>query len=431
MKRRNILILFGIIAFLGMAGFQFLRSPLKTDHDVVEGTALIERGSIQIEVACTGKIVSNQDVEIKSEASGRVTRLPFDISAEVHVSSLLVELDPTDEQRNVEKAEATLEAARARLKSAKQELMIAEEKLKITRMNIKAEISSTRAAWEDAENKAQREEQLYEKKLSSREELDTRKTEAIRAKSAYEQVLARQEELKALTMELELKRQAVQLEESKFRSAKIDLEIANQRLDDTRILSPIEGVITTKNIQIGQIISSGIENIGGGTTLLVVSDLSRIFVIASVDESDIGKIQLGQKAEITVDSFPDLKFPGQVVQIATRGNSVSNVVTFEVKIEVLGDKKSLLKPEMTANVKIVAQEKSEALIVPEEAITFSTEGPLVKVMSSDGTIRSRAVTLGLSNGRTAEIVQGVEEGERVLLTPGQIHSQWSNTGKAE
>ena len=392
-------------------------------------TAQVKKGTIQTQVACTGKVVSNQDIEIKSKASGKVINLPFDISDTVRASELLVKLDPTDEQRNVEKALATLEATKAHLNSAKQGLIIDENKLKTARMNIQAEISSTKADWEDAKNKAEREKQLYEKKLSSQEELDTKKTEAIKAKSAYEKALVKHEELKTQKMELELKRQAVRLEKSNVRAATIDLEIAEQRLLDTCILAPIDGTLTVKNVQIGQIISSGINNVSGGTTMLTLSDLSRIFIIASVDESDIGKIQLGQKAEITVDSYPGDLFQGQVVQIGARGINMSNVVTFDVKIEILKKNKSLLKPEMSANIKIISKEKSNILLIPNEAIEFSPEGPKAKIVLPDKTIISRSIVLGLENEGVTEVVEGVKEGETVLLDPGVVQSKWSNVRK--
>jgi len=429
MKRR--IILAGLAVLGGALVFLWLKPFSSPKEERVEGlaSARIERGSIQVTVACTGKVVSNQDVEIKSKASGEIKKLPFDVSDPVRAGDLLVELDPSDEQRNLEKAQAALDAATSQLNNARQDLAIAENQLLTTKLNIEAEISSAKATWEDAENKARREEQLYRKKLSSQEMMDSQRAEAARAKAAYEKALVKQEELKTKEMELELRRQAVRLEESRVRAAKVDLEIAKQRLADTRILSPMNGIVTARDVQIGQIISSGINNIGGGTTILTISDLSRIFVIASVDESDIGKIKLGQKAKITVDSYPDELFSGQVVQIATRGVNISNVVTFEVKIEVVGKNKSLLKPEMTANVQIIAMEKAGVLLIPNEAVEFSSEGPKAQVIWPDGKIESRSLTLGLDNGEVAEVIAGLREGEKVCLHSGQVQSRWSKSGK--
>ncbi|MEW5801036.1 MAG: efflux RND transporter periplasmic adaptor subunit [bacterium] len=429
MKRWIILTTLVLLVFLVLVVRFKTFSSQGGDKESECATAQIKRGSIQVSVACTGKVVSNQDVEIKSKASGEVKKLPFDISDPVHASDLLVELDPMDEQRNLEKAQATLEASMAQLSHARQDLTIAENQLVTARLDIQAGISSARATLEEAESKAKREEQLYRKKLSSQEELDKSKAEAARAKAAYEQALVRQEELKIREMELELKRQAVQMEESRVRAATIDLEIARQRLKDTRILSPMDGIVTARNVQIGQIISSGINNVGGGTSILTLSDLSRIFIIASVDESDIGTVKLGQKAEITVDSYPEELFPGRVDQIATRGVNISNVVTFDVKIEVLGKNKSLLKPEMTANVQIISTEKPNVLLIPSEAIEFSPEGPRALIVLPSGKTASRLITLGLDNGGVAEVVAGLREGNEVRLNPGQVHSKWSNAGK--
>jgi HlyD family secretion protein len=429
MKRWIILITLVLLVFLVLV-IRFRTFSSKGGEKTRElTTAQIERGPIQVSVACTGKVVSNQDVEIKSKASGEVKKLPFDISNHVHAADLLVELDPTDEQRNLEKAQASLEEATAQLNHAKQDMVIAENQLVTDRLKIQAEISSAKATWEEEESKAKREEQLYKKKLSSQEALDSQRAAGTRAKAAYEQTLVKQEELKTQELELGLKKQAVQVEESRVRSSRIDLEIARQRIQDTRIISPMDGTVTSRDVQIGQIISSGINNIGGGTTILTLSDLSRIFIIASVDESDIGKVKLGQKANITVDSYPDASFSGKVVQIATRGINISNVVTFDVKVEVLGRNKALLKPEMTANVQIISNEKTNVLLIPSDAIEFPADGPTAQIVLADGTTVARHLTLGLNNGGTAEVIAGLKEGEEVSINSGQVHSKWSNTGK--
>ena len=147
----------------------------------------------------------------------------------------------------------------------------------------------------------------------------------------------------------------------------MSLDLARQRLTETRVVSPVDGVVTQRAVQIGQIISSGISNVGGGTTALVVSDLSRIFVLAAVDESDIGQVRPGQRVKVTVDAYRNREFAGEVVRISPRGVNVSNVVTFEVKIEVTARDKELLRPEMTANVEILIDERPDALLAPSDA----------------------------------------------------------------
>src|SRR5205085_2249933 len=127
------------------------------------------------------------------------------------------------------------------------------------------------------------------------------------------------EEVKTQELALEVKRQDVALARAQVSSDEISLANMRQQLAYTTVNAPIDGVISALNIQIGTIISSGITNVGGGTTILTVSDLSHVFVLAAVDESEIGKVKLEQPVNVTVDAYQGRKFHGQVVRIATKG----------------------------------------------------------------------------------------------------------------
>jgi HlyD family secretion protein len=177
-------------------------------------------------------------------------------------------------------------------------------------------------------------------------------------------------------------------------------------------------------VQIGQIISSGISNVGGGTRVMVISDIIRLFVLASVDESDIGKVEVEQKVIITADAFPGRGFLGKVERIAAKGIEISNVVTFEVKIEVLGKDRSLLKPGMTANVEIIVAEKEKVLLVPSEAVLRKKREHVVRVMKDDGSVEERFVQTGISDGVVTEIISGLIQGEIVAYRRGEARSRW-------
>jgi RND family efflux transporter MFP subunit len=192
------------------------------------------------------------------------------------------------------------------------------------------------------------------------------------------------------------------------------------------VYAPIDGVVSTRNVEIGQIISSGINNIGGGTTLLTVADLSRIYVLASVDESDIGCVRVGYDASMTVDAHADRRFRGLVERIATKGETSSNVVTFEVKIQVTDARRALLKPEMTANIDIVIASSDDALLVPSQAVTKTRDGYVVKVDEGQEAPASRTVEIGIRSETTIEVVSGLEEGERVVLGAGLTQSKWKS-----
>jgi len=234
-------------------------------------------------------------------------------------------------------------------------------------------------------------------------------------------------------------------------------EDARQKLQETKVYAPIDGVVTTRPAQIGTIVSSGITNFGGGTSVMTVVDLSRLFVLAPVDEADIGKVRKDQKVTITCDAYPDKKFEGKILRIAAKGTNTQNVVTFDVKIEVLGEGKELLKPEMTTDVEIVVAEKKDVVRVPSEAVrtkevsgeegkekekkkvkyvlmpvdgagtqpatmaasapaTESKEGAKVaeKGEKKPATVE-RVVQVGIDDGAHCEILGGLKEGEKVVV----------------
>jgi RND family efflux transporter MFP subunit len=390
-------------------------------------TAKIERGAVRQSVSSTGKVVSNLDVEIKCKASGTVVKLPFDISQAVKKGDLLLELDPRDEQQRVRQAEATVRASQARLINARESLALADEKLKTDRQRAESALTAAQARAQDARAKAERTRELQGKKLASLEEAETAQTAAAQAAAEAENAATGIEELKNQARTLEQARQQIRIAEAQVDTDQVDLDLARQRLSETRVVSPIDGVVTQRTVQIGQIISSGISNVGGGTTALVISDLSRVFVLAAVDESDIGQVLPGQRVTVTVDAYRGREFAGEVARISPRGVNVSNVVTFEVKLEVTARNKDLLRPEMTANVDILIDERADALLCPTDALFRRGGKTLVTVQAADGSKADREVRAGISDGRKTEILSGLAAGETVLVLGSD--SKWNGQGQ--
>jgi HlyD family secretion protein len=426
--KRAILLL--VLAGGVATGLWLWKRPGAADTAVepAQSTAKVERGAIRLSVASTGRVVSNLDVEIKCKASGQVISLPFDVSNSVKKGEVVVELDPNDESRNLQQAQVDLAISEARLEQARQTLLVSERTLETDRKKADAGVRAAQAHARDTQAKADRLKTLLDKKLTSAEDYETAKTAAIAASADLDAAAIHIDEVKNAELNLELRRQDVKIAEAQVESDHISLSTAQQRVKDTIVLAPMDGVVATRNVQIGQIISSGISNVGGGTTVLVLSDLSRIFVLASVDESDIGKVALDQKVLVTADAYPGTQFRGRVEQIATRGVNTSNVVTFEVKIEVVGDQKSLLKPEMTANVEIQVARKDDALLVPAEAVVRKGRQRYATVVKDDGTTEERAVEVGLSDGAQVEVTSGLNEGDNVLVRKGESDSRWRGNG---
>jgi HlyD family secretion protein len=134
-----------------------------------------------------------------------------------------------------------------------------------------------------------------------------------------------------------------------------------------------------------------------------------------VDESDVGRVRVGQAALVALDAFPDERFEGQVVRVASRGVNVSNVVTFEVKIAIHGENQGLLRPEMTASVQIRVEARDRALLVPTNAVVRKDERFYVKVAKPGGRVEERTVEVGITDGTSQEIRSGLSEGESVVV----------------
>lgn len=418
-------IIFILTAVVITVGYYWSRNSKNVKRETPEwSNAHVTRGSIRLAVSCTGRVVSNLDVEIKCKASGEIKKLPFDISDQVKKGDLLIELDPVDEQRKVKQAKISLDSSQARLKQSKVDLQIAEKDLAVERKSVEAALISARASAKDARAKAERRKHLFDKKITSQENSESMEIAAIQAEVDLENTLIRMEELALKEKELEIKQQNIRLAEAQVGTDKINLSLAEQRLQDTKVFSPIDGVVSERNVQIGQIISSGISNVGGGTVAMVISDLSRRFVLASVDESDIGRVELGQNVIITADAFPRERFSGKIERIGTKGVNISNVVTFEVKIELLGTNKSLLKPEMTTNIDIIFAEKEDVLLVPSEAVLNKDDQHFVRVMIDDGSVKERPVQVGISDGVVTEITTGLNQGDAVVYRRGEAKSRW-------
>jgi HlyD family secretion protein len=388
-------------------------------------TTLVERGAIRVFVEATGRVVPEQEIEIKGKASGEIIKLPVDISDKVKRGDLLVWLDPEEEERSVKRAEVALTVSKARLEQRKIDLRIAESELGTERSHAEAALKSIEAKVKENKAKLDRVEQLLEKKMASREEYEGVQTAYAQVLAEVESARARVEGVKTFEVKIDSRRQDVKIAGAQVESDKLSLTDSRQRLEDTKIVAPIDGIVVEKNVQVGQIIASGINNVGGGTTMLKLADLSRIYVLVSVDESDVGKVAVGQKAKISVDAYPSMFFLGSIERVATKGTITSNVVTFEVKVEVEGEEKQLLKPEMTANVKITAVEKEDVLLIPVSTIIRRSDKTFVTVKKSDGTLEKRSIEPGVTDGEFIEVISGLNEGEEILLPDeGEEDSRW-------
>jgi HlyD family secretion protein len=425
MRRRLVLIPLLVLVVVGGGGCWWWQSSSAASAAANAPIfATVTTATVQRAVTASGTVAANLDVAIKCKASGIVSRVPFDISEPVKKGDLVLELDPIDEQRSVNQATITLESSQANLEQARSNLAIAEADLVTTTKKAKASLAIAEVQAQDKRSKATRMAELLAQRLVSQEDADTAATTARQADADLTTAAIAVEALKSQELGVDVKRQAVRLAEATVASNRIALDNAKQRLIETKVLSPIDGVISALSVQIGSAVASGTSGISGGSSVMTISNLDRIFVLASVDESNIGQVQLGQQVEVTADAHPGHLFRGSVVRIATTGVSTSNVVTFEVKIEITGDDKALLKPLMTTNVTIVIERHENVVAVATEGLVRRKGHWFALAVKDAGGVEEREVKIGLTDGTMTEIASGLQDGERVQIQRNEAASKW-------
>ena len=356
------------IAALALLAFVACENKDAAEGEARKKTEKAMRGDLLVSVTASGAIEPDFEVEVKSKASGEILSFPFEPGDAVKKGATLLTLDPKTERRNLAQREADVAQTRF-------------------------ENESARADVADRDRNLERAQKLFERQLVSAQDLEAATTAAAKARARIGET------------------------EAAMAKAKIALEDARDRLEETTITAPMDGVVIEKAVERGQIIASGISSVTGGTKLLVIADLSRLFIEAMVDETDVGRVRVGQKARVTVDAFPERVFEGEAVRIWPAGEVKDNITVFRVKVEILGEGKALLRPRMTANVDLVVDERKNALIIPDEAIVDKGGGKRAVYVMKGGAQAERPVTVGLTNGFETEIIEGLAEGEEVVLRP--------------
>jgi HlyD family secretion protein len=196
-----------------------------------------------------------------------------------------------------------------------------------------------------------------------------------------------------------------------------NLKQLEEQLNYTDIVSPIDGIILSRDVEMGDAVSSILVLGSGATLVMTLGDTSQVYVKGKVDESDIGRVYLGQPARIKVESFKDKTFNGVVTKISPMGVEKDNVTTFEVRVSIQNPGGEL-KAEMTANAEIILEEHKSVLQIPEGAIIYDKDrNASVEVPDPKGKDGQRKVTIniGISNGAKTEVLKGLNEGDQVIL----------------
>lgn len=335
----------------------------KEDASIVYKTSQVDKGDILSYVTATGTVNPITTVEIGSQVTGIIKNIYADFN------SLLKKGDPL--------AEIELAPFRAKVEQSQADLKKAQADLELTRNIMNAN------------------EELYNKRLISKQEYDDSKAKYSSAVAALEQ-------------------------------AKAELEIARSDLSHTTIRSPIDGIVMSRKVNIGQAVATGLE---ATPLFLIAEDLSNINVVAHVSEADIGKVDNEQQAVFTVDAYPNQTFEGKASQVRNEPITTNNVVTYDVVI-LVDNKELKLKPGMTAEVRILVAHKEDVLRVPRAALRFiPPPSALIDESSKElnstsavwttlenGQLKPVPITPGINDDAFTEILDGnLKEGDKVIV----------------
>jgi HlyD family secretion protein len=199
--------------------------------------------------------------------------------------------------------------------------------------------------------------------------------------------------------------------------ARAMLERAEEDLRNSTIVSPMDGLVLSRPVEVGDAVSSILVLGSQATLIMTLGDVGDVYVLGKVDQADIGRVYMGQRARIVVESFKDRKFEGQVTKISPLGVEKDNVTTFEVRVSIRNPG-GQLKANMSANAEIILEEKHQVLLVAESALLYDKDRkPSVEIPAPETkTGRDKvAVQIGISNGVKTELMAGLKEGQQVIL----------------
>jgi HlyD family secretion protein len=380
------------VVALGVAGYSTLaRSAVSIDASRL---ATVERGDLARSVVATGRIEPISKVDIKSKANGIIEQLRVDVGDRVRSGQVLAELDKENLSARLREARAALMGAEASVRAAQAEYA-------------KNKVEAEGPEIDLARRNLERAEKLHADKLISQQNLEEARTQLSVAENRQH----------AASTQLGVTQARVGRASAEVAQALAAFERVQEELDNATIRSPIDGIVLARPVEVGSPVSS-ILNMGANATLvMVLGDISQVYVKGEVDETDIGTVKLGQPARIRVETFRDRLFEGRVTQISPMGTKADNVVAFDVRVSIDNPTGELLA-NMTANAEIVLEEHKRTLVIPEMAIIYdASRKPWAEVVDArnDSGKRRVALTIGISNGTRTEVVSGLSEGQRVVL----------------
>ena len=375
MKRR-ILWFLVVVAGVGLITGGYLYSQSLGSRSSFR-TVPVTKGTIVAAISATGALNAVITVLVGSQVSGNIKELYADFNSVVKKGQVIARIDPELFQAQVNQAKAQLDAARAAL--ANQEAAV--EKARADVANARAALASAHAQTAkaqvgvvDGKRNVGRQQELRKKELVAQSDLDAAQVQYDSAVAQYDATVAQENAQAALvtSAEAQLKVVLAMLESAKAQVAQnqANLRQSEINLERTVISAPVDGVVVSRTVDVGQTVAASLQ---APTLFTIAQDLTKMQVDTNVAEADVGRVKVGQLATFTVDAFPARTFRGEVVQIRKAAQVLQNVVTYDVVVSAPNDDQALL-PTMTANVRIITDQKDGVLKVPNAALRFRPPG---------------------------------------------------------
>lgn len=404
-------------------------------------TTPIDRGNIEAAITATGTVNAVKTVQVGSQVSGNILELYADFNTKVKAGQLVARIDPAIFQARVEQARAAVDSAKSAVVSARASIAKAQSDIAGAQANVasqKANLAHAQSAVADAKIKNDRRIEMVKQGLISREEADTFQAaydQAVASLDAGQSAItAAQSTVTSAQSQKDVTQTQLDQAQSQVKQATATLQQAQLDLAHTQILAPVDGTVISRNMDVGQTVAASFS---APTIFQIAQDLTKMQVDTSVDESDVGPIRVGQSANFTVDAYPGVTFPGEVVQIRQAPINVQNVVTYDVVVSVSNPDLKLF-PGMTANVRIINGAVRNVVRVPAAALRFhpaiaaptpgaakgqgksgrrsvpGTQPQQTVYVLEQGKPKRVPVKLGLTDGNFTEVLSGLNEGQLVI-----------------
>jgi HlyD family secretion protein len=403
-----------LVALVAAAGFWFWGDGANAAEYTM---AKVERGNLRNTVTATGALQAVTTVQVGSQASGTISALYADFNSTVKKGQVIAQLDPAVTQAQVQQARANLQQAEAQLQQARAAVAQSHAGVAQTRAGVsdaqaralaagsmtqnqqagvaaaEANVAVLQAQLDDAASFMRQEQALLQSGVVSQREFDTAQTSYKTAEAKYNQATAQLQMARLSAQSAAVAGQAqaaaqvqqaaaqaqqsqgqvlsaqaqVQNAQAQVEQARAALQLAQINLQHTTITSPIDGVVVSRDVSVGQTVAASLS---APTLFTIAQDLTRMQVIANIDQADIGLVEQAKGAAFTVDAFPGQEFAGTIQQMRLNPQTVQNVVTYNVVIDV-NNPEQKLKPGMTANLTITIDERNDVLKVPNAALRFT------------------------------------------------------------